>query len=274
MALGPWIGQDFFPAVDAGQFRLHVRAPSGTRIEETERIFGQVEDVIREVVPEHERELILDNMGMSPSFTVRAYIDNGTVSDADGEILVALKEEHAPTAEYVARLRVELPRRFPDCIFYFQPADITSQILNFGLPAPINVQVVGVNGPGNLAVAKKLREAMATVPGIADVHIHQITDQPTLRLDVDRIMASEMGLTQQNVAGSLLVSLSSSFQTTPNFWVNPVNRVNYVLAVQTPPDRLGNIDAMMNTPILNGQATSGRHLDGVTATRWRTSRSF
>jgi multidrug efflux pump subunit AcrB len=254
MALGPWIGRDFFPAVDAGQIRLHVRAPSGTRIEETERIFGRIEDVIREVVPEHERELILDNMGMSPSFTVRAYVDNGTVSNADGEILVALKEEHSPTAGYVARLREELPRRFPGCIFYFQPADITSQILNFGLPAPINVQVVGVNLAGNLAAAKELRREIARIPGIADVHIHQITDQPTLRLDVDRVMASEMGLSQQNVASSVLVSLSSTSQTAPNYWVNPNNRVNYVLAVQTPPDRLGTVEAMMNTPILNSQA--------------------
>ena len=177
----PRLGEDFFPAVDAGQFRLHVRAPSGTRIEETERVFGQVEDVIREIVPDNERDLILDNMGMTPSFTTRAYVDNGTVSDADGEILVSLKAEHRPTAAYVARLREELPRRFPGCTFYFQPADITSQILDFGLPAPINVQVVGVNREGNLAVAKKLRQEMAKIPGIADVHIHQITDQPTLQ---------------------------------------------------------------------------------------------
>jgi multidrug efflux pump subunit AcrB len=269
LALAPFIGRDFFPSVDAGQFRLHVRAPAGTRIEETERIFGQVEDVIREVVPAHERELILDNMGMSPSFTVRAYIDNGTVSDADGEILVALKEEHGPTAEYVARLRRELPRRFPDCTFFFQPADITSQILNFGLPAPINVQVVGVNGAGNLQVAKKLRRELSKIPGIADVHIHQITDQPTLRLDVDRIMASQLGLSQQNVAGSVLVSLSSTSQTAPNYWVNPLNRVNYVLAVQTPPDRMDTVDAMMNTPILNYQPgpapTSGQAARAIEA---------
>jgi multidrug efflux pump subunit AcrB len=201
-------------------------------------------------------------MGMSPSFTVRAYIDNGTVSDADGEILVALKEEHGPTAQYVAKLRRELPRRFPDCTFFFQPADITSQILNFGLPAPINVQVVGVNGAGNLAAAKKLRHELANIPGIADVHIHQITDQPTLQLDVDRVMASEMGLSQQNVAGSVLVSLSSTSQTAPNYWVNPLNRVNYVLAVQTPPDRMGTVEAMMNTPILGAPAVPAASTNG------------
>lgn len=253
LALAPRIGQDFFPEVDAGQFRLHVRAPSGTRIEETERIFGQVEDVIRGIVPENERELILDNMGTSPSFTVRAYIDNGTVSNGDGEILVSLKRGHRPTVDYVAQLRRELPRRFPDCTFFFQPADITSQILDFGLPAPINVQVVGVNREANLALAKKLRQQIATVAGIADVHIHQITDAPDLRLDVDRIMASQLGLTQQNVANSVLVSLSSTSQVAPNYWVNPVNRVNYVLAVQTPPERIGSTEALMNTPIINGQ---------------------
>jgi multidrug efflux pump subunit AcrB len=231
-----------------------VRAPSGTRIEETERIFGQVEDVIREVVPERERELIIDNMGLTPSFTTRAYIDNGIVSNADGEILVSLKPDHQPTAGYVAQLREELPKRFPNCTFFFQPADITGQVLNFGLPAPINVQVVGVKREANLALAKKLREQIAKIPGIADVHIHQITDQPTLRLDVDRIMASQLGLTQQNVANSVLVSLSSTSQVSPNYWVNPLNRVNYVLAVQTPPERNNSVGALLNTPIINGSA--------------------
>ncbi len=254
LALAPRIGKDFFPAVDAGQFRLHVRASSGSRIEETERIFGEVENVIRQIVPASERELILDNMGMTPSFTTRAYIDNGTVSDADGEILVSLKPEHGRTADYVARLRRELPRRFPNCTFYFQPADITSQILDFGLPAPINVQVVGVNRKGNRDVAHKLRDRIAKVRGIADVHMHQITDQPTLRLDVDRVMASELGLTQQNVTQSVLVSLSSTSQFAPNYWVNPENRVNYVLAVQTPPERINSMEALQNTPIINGAA--------------------
>jgi multidrug efflux pump subunit AcrB len=256
LALAPRIGRDFFPAVDAGQFRLHVRAPAGTRVEETERIFGQVEDVIREIVPARDRDLIIDNMGLTPSFTVRAYIDNGIVSNADGEILVSLKPDHQPTAGYVARLREELPRRFPGCTFFFQPADITGQVLNFGLPAPINVQVVGVKREENLALAKKLREQIAKIPGIADVHIQQITDQPTLRLDVDRVMASQLGLTQQNVANSVLVSLSSTSQVSPNYWVNPVNRVNYVLAVQTPPARNASIEALLNTPIINGTASS------------------
>jgi multidrug efflux pump subunit AcrB len=256
LLLGPRLGEDFFPSVDAGQFRLHVRAPSGTRSEVTEQIFGRVENVIRQIVPGDELALILDNMGLTPSFTTRAYIDNGTVSDGDGEILVSLKPEHRPTASYVARLREELPKRFPDCTFYFQPADITSQILDFGLPAPIDVQVVGVNRAGNLAVAQKLREAMKGISGIADVHIHQITDYPTLRLDVDRVMASELGLTQQNATNSVLVSLSGTSQVTPNYWVNLVNRVNYVLAVQTPPYKIQTVDDLTNTPIVNGIASS------------------
>jgi multidrug efflux pump subunit AcrB len=257
LALFPRLGQDFFPSIDAGQFRLHVRGPSGTRIERAEQLFGQVEDVIREVVPDNERAMILDNIGLTQSFTIMAYIDNGTVSDGDGEILVSLKPGHRPTADYVARLREELPRRFPDCTFYFQPADITSQILDFGLPAPIDVQVVGVNREANLALAQKLRKQMAAIPGIADVHIHQITDYPTLRLDVDRVMASELGLTQQDVSGSVLVSLSSTTQVSPNFWVNPDNRVNYRVAVQTPDYDVGSVDALMNTPIVNG-LTPGR----------------
>jgi multidrug efflux pump subunit AcrB len=250
LALLPRVGRDFFPQVDAGQIRLHVRAPSGTRIEETERLFGQVEDAIREVVPDGERDMILDNMGLTQSFTIMAYVDNGTVSDSDGEILVALKPKHRPTEEYVARLRQELPRRFPACTFYFEPADITGQILNFGLPAPLDVQVVGVNRQANLEVARELRRDIAAVPGVADAHIHQITDGPDLRLDVDRIKASEVGLTQADVANSTLVALSSTTQVSPTFWVNPDNHVSYRLAVQTPERRIDSTEMLLNTPIV------------------------
>jgi multidrug efflux pump subunit AcrB len=256
LLLYPQVGRDFFPSVDAGQFRLHVRAPSGTRIEEAERVFGQVEDAIREVVPENERAMILDNIGLTQSFTIMAYVDNGTVSDADGEIQVALTPNHKATAGYVARLRDELPRKFPGCTFFFEPADITSQILDFGLPAPIDVQVVGVNREANLAVAQKLRQEMAKVPGSADAHLQQITDVPDLRLNVDRILASELGLTQQDVAGSVLVSLSSTSQVSPNFWVNPANRVNYRVAVQTPEYAIHSVETLMNTPIIKGQTPS------------------
>jgi multidrug efflux pump subunit AcrB len=256
LALYPRTGQDFFPRVDAGQIRMHVRTPPGTRIEETERIFGEVEEAIREIVPESERDMILDNIGLTQSFTIMAYVDNGTVSNADGEVLVALKPNHRPTAYYIAKLREELPRRFPGCTFFFEPADITSQILNFGLPAPIDVQVVGVDRAGNLAVAQKLRKEMAKIPGIADVHVHQMTDRPDLRLNVDRIMASQVGLTQQDVSGSVLVSLSSTSQVSPGFWVNPDNRVNYRVAVQTPQSRIDSVDTLLNTPIIRSQSPS------------------
>jgi multidrug efflux pump subunit AcrB len=262
LALFPRTGQDFFPSVDAGQLRLHVRAPAGTRVEETERIFGQVEDAIREVVPDDERAMILDNMGLTQSFTIMAYVDNGTVSNADGEILVALKPQHQPSADYVERLRQVLPERFPQCTFYFEPADITSQILNFGLPAPIDVQVVGVNRDANLAVAQKLQKEIAKVPGAADVHLQQVTDRPDLRLNVDRIMASELGLTQQDVSGSVLVSLSSTSQVSPNYWVNPDNRVNYRVAVQTPDYRIHSVDTLLNTPIIRSQ-TPGANATGL-----------
>ena len=254
LALFPWIGRDFFPNVDAGQFRLHVRAPAGTRVEETEHIFSQVEEVIREIVPDSERALILDNIGLTQSFTIMAFLNTGTVSDSDGEILVSLKPDHRPTEGYVARLRDELPRRFPGCTFYFEPADITNQILNFGRPAPIDVQVIGVQREAHLAVAQQLGREIAKVPGIADVHLQQVTDLPVLRLDVDRILASEVGLTQQDVAGSLLVSLSSTNQVSPNFWINPQNRVNYRVAVQTPEHRIHSVDTLMSTPIIQGQA--------------------
>jgi multidrug efflux pump subunit AcrB len=262
LALYPWIGRDFFPNVDAGQFRLHVRAPSGTRVEETENIFGQVEGAIRELVPDSERALILDNIGLTQSFTIMAFLNTGTVSESDGEILVSLKPNHRPTEGYVARLRDELPRRFPGCTFYFEPADITNQILNFGLPAPIDVQVVGVQREANLALARQLSREIAKVAGIADVHLQQITDLPDLRLNVDRILASEVGLTQQDVAGSLLVSLSSTNQVSPNFWINPDNRVNYRVAVQTPEHRIHSVDTLMSTPIIQGQAASGLPAQG------------
>jgi multidrug efflux pump subunit AcrB len=218
-------------------------------------------------VPGDERAMILDNIGLTQSFTIMAYIDNGTVSDADGEILVSLTPTHRPSADYVAQLRLELPRRFPQCKFFFEPADITSQILNFGLPAPIDVQVVGVNRQANLLVAQKLRTEMAKVPGIADVHLQQITDRPNLNLNVDRIMASELGLTQQDVSGSVLVSLSSTSQVSPNFWVNPDNRVNYRVAVQTPEYRVHSIDTLLNTPIIRSQTSTSAQ----TATKTPTS---
>ena len=251
-ALVPLIGRDFFPSVDAGQIRLHVRAPLGTRIEETERIFGQIEDVIRENAPAEERDTILDNIGVSPFYTNTAYINNELVSPYDGEILVSLKPDHKPTAEHIRKLRQELPKRFPGCTFDFLPADVTGQVLTFGKSAPINVQVVGVRREENLAVAKQMLKRLAAIPGVVDVRLRQIPDAPELRVDVDRVLANGLNVTQQEAARSLLVSLSSSFQGTPNFWVNPKNGVNYRVAVQTPQGKIDTVDALMSTPVTAG----------------------
>ncbi len=208
--------------------------------------------------------MILDNMGLTQSFTIMAYVDNGTVSDSDGEILVSLKPDHRPTADYVDRLRNELPAQFPGCTFYFMPADITSQILDFGLPAPIDVQVVGVDRPGDLAAAQKIQKEIAKLPGLADVHVQQITDRRDLQLDVDRTEAAELGLTETDVANSVLVSLSSTSQLSPNYWVNPQNRVNYRVAVQTPDTKVDSVDALMNTPIIVGTTQPGTAGTGST----------
>lgn len=196
-------------------------------------------------------------MGVSPFYTNTAYINNELVSPYDGEILVSLRPGHAPTAEHIRRLREELPKKFPGCTFDFLPADVTGQVLTFGKSAPINVQVVGVKREENLAAAKKLRERLAMIPGVVDVRLRQIPDAPELRVDVDREMASGLGVTQQEASRSLLVSLSSSYQGTPNFWVNPKNGVNYRLAVQTPQRKIDTAEALLSTSVTGGANSSG-----------------
>jgi multidrug efflux pump subunit AcrB len=242
------IGMDFFPYVDAGQFRLHVRAPAGTRIEETERWFAEVEKVIREEIPPGEINVVLNNIGVAGGATL-AFGDASVVSAADGEILVSLKPGHHPTDEYVHRLRAVLRDRFPQLVLFFQPADIVSQILNFGLPAPIDVQVVG-RDPQNLAIAENLVQRVKAIPGAVDVRLQQVPRAPEISVDVDRQMAQQLGLTQRDIATSLLVSLSSSGQTAPNYWLNPKNGVNYQVAVQTPQYRMDSIGALNSTPVM------------------------
>ena len=267
----PFIGENFFPAVDAGQFRLHVRAPAGTRLEETERIFSQVEDAIRKIIPKEELGLILDNIGL-PSVGINlAYTDSATVGAADGEILVSLKEGHRPTPEYVKQLRRDLKQQFPHLTFFFQPADIVSQILNFGLPAPIDVQLIGRDQKGNYEIAKQMVERIARIPGAADVHLHQVMDAPELRINVDRTKAEQAGLSQRDVAGTLLTSLSSSGQTAPNFWLNPENGVSYFVAVQTPQYKMDSLDAIQNTPVTGGSATTPQLLSNLTSMERRTT---
>ena len=263
LVLLPFLGQDFFPTVDAGQFRLHVRAPAGTRIEETERYFGQVEAKIRQVIPPDEIKTILDNLGLPVGGINLAFSDSATIGSADGEILVALDQEHhGSTWQYVKRLRKELRQEFPQLSFFFQPADIVSQILNFGLPAPIDIQVLGRNAKTNYGIAKTIQAQVARIPGAVDVHLHQVVDAPQLDIEIDRTQAQQAGLTQRDVANNVLTSLSSSGQASPNYWLSPKTGVNYLVAVQTPTNKMDSLEAVGNTPIssqsANGQAASGQ----------------
>ena len=253
----PFIGRDFFPEVDAGQIRLHVRAAPGTRLEATRVIFSSVEQKIREAIPSSELDLVLDNVGRSAETFNLAFGDGATIGPFDGEILIALKKEgHAPTQQYVRRLRDELPQRFPNLTFYFQPADIVSQILDFGLPAPIDVQVIGYGGRANLDIARQLQNRISAIPGAVDVHLQQVVDGPSLYLNVDRDRSAEFGLSQLDVANSVNVSLASSSQVQPNFWLDPKMGMTYMVAAQTPQYKVDSLNAVENTPIptRNGQS--------------------
>src|SRR5713101_2314224 len=257
LALYPFIGRDFFPTVDAGQLRLHVRAPPGTRIEETEIYFQHVEDYIRQVIPAAEVNGIIDNIGVPNSINL-ALSDSVTVGTADGEILVALNTPHHPTAGYLKTLREELPRRFPELEFFTQPADIVSQILNFGLPAPIDIQVTGplAESDANFRIAQQLATELRGVPGAVDVHVQQILDAPRIMVDADRALAQQVGLTQRDVADSLLISLTGSGATTTNFWLNYKNGVTYQVIVQPPQHRVSSLDELERTPVaITGQAS-------------------
>lgn len=250
VVLLPRVGRDFFPVVDTGQFRLHVRAPAGTRVEETERYFSQVEGAIREIIPAHEVELVLDNIGLPNRTYAMAFGDSATTGMADGEILVALAHHRSQsTPHYIAALRRKLPERFPQLTFFFQPADIVSQILNFGLPAPIDVQIAGMDRENNFALANQIAERIRKVPGARDVHLHQVTNVPKLHIDVDQTRARELGLTQQDVASSVLVSLSGSGQVQPNYWVDPAMGISYLVETRTPTYKLDSIDAISALPL-------------------------
>lgn len=246
-ALFPFLGRDFFPSVDAGQFSLHVRAPAGTRLEETALRFYQVEDVIRQTIPSEELATVLDNIGLPP-FLNLAFGSTATIGPADGDILVALQPKHGPTEKYVEALRDKLTARFPDMIFFYQPADIVTQVLNFGLPAPIDIQVIG-HDPKNQDIAQEIQTRVASIPGAIDVHIAQVLNVPELFVNVDRTRAQQIGLTQREVASDMLVSLSSSAQTAPNFWLDPTNGVSYAVQVMTPQYKIPSIDALGRTPV-------------------------
>jgi len=261
--LAPWLGRDFFPAIDAGQIKLHLRAPTGTRIEETARLATEVEKVIRRTIPAQELKSVVDNIGLPVSGINIAYSNSAPIGPADADILISLDAEHAPSAGYVAALREELPRAFPSASFSFLPADIVSQILNFGLPAPIDVQIVGFKRDENRAYAQALLTRLRAIPGLEDLRIQQAFDQPELRVDVDRLRASELGLSERDVANDLLVSLSGSAQTAPTFWVNPKNHVSYPLIVQMPQYKLDSLGALENIPVVSPDAKQHQILGGL-----------
>src|SRR4030088_659608 len=245
----PFVGRDFFPSVDAGQIKLHIRAQPGTRIESPKYLCSKVEDQIRKTIPAQETDLIMDNIGLTPETFNYAFGDGATISSADGEVLIALNpKRHGPTEKYMKQMRSQLQKQFPDLTFFFQPADMVTQILNFGLPAPIDVQVQGYD-PANYEIARRLRERVATVPGAVDVHMHQVVNAPDLHLDIDRVRAAQFGLTQQDVANSLYISLSSSAAVQPNFWLDPKMGITYTVAAQTPQYSIDSINALQNTPI-------------------------
>jgi CzcA family heavy metal efflux pump len=247
------IGHDFFPDVDAGQLRLHARTAPGTRIEQTALVFDDVEQEIRNTLPAGEIDNILDNIGIPNSWNSLAQGDVPNISSADGEILISLnREKHGRVSDYQVLLRKRLMDRFPDMVFFFEPANITNQILNFGLPAPIDLQVTGRDSANNYKIAQSLRDRVERIPGAADVHIHQVYNEPQLFVNVDRAKASQMGLTQRDVSSSLLISLSGNNQVAPSFWINPANGVTYNVAVQTSQYRVDSLDVLLRTPITPG----------------------
>jgi multidrug efflux pump subunit AcrB len=257
------VGRDFFPAIDGGQIKLHVRAPAATRIDATEGVFQAVEDKIREVIPERERDLSVDEIGIPQRVYNLAFTDGSTIGPNDGVILVALKEGHAPTADYVRKLRKVLPEAFPEVTFYFQAADMVTQVLNFGLPAQIDVRTVGRDRATNLRVAQELRRRIAAIPGIVDAHLQQEIDAPAFMATIDRARALQFGLSPQSIANDVNISLSSSEQVTPNFWTDPAVGIPYYITVQTPERQVSSLGELANTPVSTTIPSAGPPVPGL-----------
>jgi multidrug efflux pump subunit AcrB len=256
LLLVPFLGRNFFPAVDAGTISLHVRGPIGLRIEETAALFDHVENRVRDVIPKDELGSMVDNIGLPVSGTNRAYQNTGGVGPEDGDILISLNEGHAATADYVKKLRIALPQSFPGSTFSFLPADIVSQILNFGSPAPIDVQVAGPDKDKGEAYATELVRRIAAIPGAADVRLQQSSHYPEFGVNVDRTRAGLTGITERDVTNSLVVNLASSFQVAPAFWLNPRNGVSYPIVIQTPQYRLDTLSGLKNIPITGAKGNS------------------
>jgi len=263
LGLTPFLGQNFFPIIDAGQILMHVRAQTGTRIEETARLCDLVERRIRETIPPDKIDNIVDNIGLPYSGINMAYNNTGTIGPEDADVLISLRGDHAPTADYVRQLRTLLPQKFPGTTFAFLPADIVSQILNFGLPAPIDVQIIGNQQEANYAYATDLLKRIRQVPGIADLRIQQAFNHPQINVDVDRSLAREVGLTERDVANSLVVTLSGSGQVKPNFWLNRENGVSYPIVAQMPQYRMDTASDLANVPITSSNTKTPQFLGGL-----------
>src|SRR6202047_3807168 len=258
-----FVGRDFFPVIDGGQIQLHVRAPAGTRIEKTEQIFEAVENKIREVIPASERDLIVDNIGLPARLYNLSFADGSTIGINDGVILVSLKDGHAPTADYIRKLRQALPAAFAEDTFYFQAADMVTQILNFGVTAQIDVRTVGYDRVKNLHIARQLRRRIAAIPGVADSHLQQETNAPAFFATIDRTRAAELGLNASQIATNLNVSLSSSEQVTPNFCTDLIKGIPYYLVVQTPEPQVASLNALTNTPVSTALSPQGDPVPGL-----------
>lgn len=257
LSLAPWLGSDFFPYVDSGQIQLHLRGHAGLRVEETAKLCDEIDAIIRKIIPASELETVVDNIGMPVSGINLIYSNSEPIGPSDADILVSLKTKHRPTPYYVRILRKELNKTMPGVNFAFLPADIVSQILNFGLPAPIDIQVTGLNIGANRSFANELYERLRHIPGLVDAHIHQAFDYPTLQVNVDRSRSNQLGFTQSDVASNLLISLSGSFQTTPAFWLDPKNSITYYVVTQTPQYAMTSLEDLHNIPIAskNGGVT-------------------
>ena len=269
-ALAPYLGEDFFPNVDGGQIKMHVRAQTGTRIEETTRLSDRIGEAIHHIIPTEELDGIVDNIGLSVSGINMAYNNSGTIGVEDADILISLKPNHAPTADYVKAMREQLPRLFPGTSFAFLPADMVSQILNFGAPAPIDLQIVGNDLRANRKYANELLSRIKQIPGIADARIQQAFQQPTLNVNVDRSLAGLVGLSEKDAATAMQTTLSGSSQTSPTYWLNPRTGVSYPVSIQTPPRILYTMNDLKNIPVTTGSSIGTQLLGGL-ATVQRTS---
>jgi len=255
--LYPWLGQDFFPSSDSGQFKLHVRARTGTRIEETAKLCDEIDRAIREEIPQAELHTIIDNIGLPYSGLNLSYSNSAPVGPADADILVSLNAKHHPTDDYVQALRASLPKKFPGVTFYTLPVDIVTQILNFGLPAPLDIQIIGPQMVANREIAERLMNEIKYIPGATDLRIQQPFDNPRFDVDVDRTKSQQIGLQQRDVAQSLLVATSGSYQTTPTYWLNPQNGVSYNISVQSPQYNLDSLQDLNNIPLTAGSGAVG-----------------